>query len=165
MTDDAAYDPPMPAPPHILVVQAPYYQEIAAGLLAGVEQELRAAGASWEVVDVAGAFELPAAVRYAVRAMNFIQHTGRRWHGFITLGCVVRGETDHYDHICRETARGLMDISVQYALALGFGVLTVHGYDQAEARSRPDEHNKGVEAARACLGQIALKRRLGLYRE
>jgi 6,7-dimethyl-8-ribityllumazine synthase len=144
-------------PPHVLVIEAPYYREIAAGQLSGVRRVLEAAGASWDVVQVAGAFELPGAVRLAVRAMA--RAGGPRWDGFIALGCVVRGETDHYDHICRETARGLMDVSVQFAVPVAFGVLTVHDEAQAEARARDDEMNKGAEAATAVLAQIALARR------
>ncbi|WP_144184953.1 6,7-dimethyl-8-ribityllumazine synthase [Elioraea rosea] len=148
-----------PKPPHILVVEAPYYREIAAGQLAGVKRTLEAAGASFEVVQVAGAFELPGAVRLAIGAMA--RAGGPRWDGFIALGCVVRGETDHYDHICRETARGLMDLTVQFGVPVAFGVLTVHDEEQALARARDDEMNKGVEAANAVLAQIALARTWG----
>jgi len=147
-------------PPHILVIEAPYYREIAAGQLAGARRVLEAAGATHEVVQVAGAFELPGAVRLALRAMA--RPGGPRWDGFIALGCVVRGETDHYDHICRETARGLMDLSVQFGVPVAFGVLTVDTEAQAEARARDDERNKGAEAARAVLAQIALARRWGV---
>ncbi|WP_291297020.1 6,7-dimethyl-8-ribityllumazine synthase [Elioraea sp.] len=145
--------------PHILVVEAPYYREIAAGQLAGVKRTLDAAGATHEVVQVAGAFELPGAIRLAIGAMA--RSGGPRWDGFIALGCVVRGETDHYDHICRETARGLMDLSVQFGAAVAFGVLTVHDEAQALARAQADELNKGVEAANAVLVQVALARRFG----
>jgi 6,7-dimethyl-8-ribityllumazine synthase len=145
--------------PHILVVEAPYYREIAAGQLAGVKRTLDAAGATHEVVQVAGAFELPGAIRLAIGAMA--RSGGPRWDGFIALGCVVRGETDHYDHICRETARGLMDLSVQYGTPVAFGVLTVHDEAQALARAQDDELNKGVEAASAVLMQVALARRFG----
>jgi 6,7-dimethyl-8-ribityllumazine synthase len=145
--------------PHILVIEAPYYREIAAGQLAGVKRTLDAAGATHEVVQVAGAFELPGAVRLAIGAMA--RSGGPRWDGFIALGCVVRGETDHYDHICRETARGLMDLQVQYGTPVAFGVLTVHDEAQALARAQHDELNKGVEAANAVLMQVALARRFG----
>jgi 6,7-dimethyl-8-ribityllumazine synthase len=148
-------------PPHVLVIEAPYYPEIAAGQLAGARRVLEAAGATVEVVQVAGAFELPGAVRLALRAMA--RAGGPRWDGFVALGCVVRGETDHYEHICRETARGLMDLSVQFGVPVGFGVLTVHDEAQAEARSRDDGMNKGAEAAAAVLAQIALARRWGVW--
>ncbi len=146
--------------PHVLIVEAPYYAEVASGMLAGARRVLHEAGATHDVVQVAGAFELPGAVRLALRAMA--SAGGPRWDGFIALGCVVRGETDHYDHICTQTARGLMDLSVRFAVPVAFGVLTVHDETQALARSRDDEMNKGAEAARAVLAQIALARRWGL---
>lgn len=141
-------------PPHLLVVRAPYYREVVDGLTAGCERILRDAGATFETLDVAGAFELPQAVRLALRGT-------RRYDGFVALGCVVRGETDHYHHICRESIGGLMRVALQFGLALGQGVLTVHRLDQARARSGRDGHNKGAEAAQAALLQIDAARRLG----
>ncbi len=146
-------------PPHVLIIESPYYRDIAEGLLGGARRALAASGATYEVLQVGGAFELPGAVRLAIGAMG--RAGGPRWDGFIALGCVVRGETDHYDHICRETARGLMDLSIQYGVPVAFGVLTVHDEAQAEARARDDDMNKGVEAANAVLMQVALARRLG----
>jgi 6,7-dimethyl-8-ribityllumazine synthase len=145
------------AAPHILIVEAPYYATIAAGMLRGAVRVLEAAGATHDVVQVAGAFELPGAVRLALKAMA--RTGGPHWDGFIALGCVVRGETDHYHHICTQAARGLMDLTVQFAVPVAFGVLTVHDEAQAEARARDDEMNKGAEAAKAVLAQIALARR------
>jgi len=145
------------AAPHILIVEAPYYAAIAAGMLRGAVRVLEAAGATHDVVQVAGAFELPGAVRLALKAMA--RTGGPHWDGFIALGCVVRGETDHYHHICTQAARGLMDLTVQFAVPVAFGVLTVHDEAQAEARARDDEMNKGAEAAKAVLAQIALARR------
>jgi len=147
------------AAPHVLIVEAPYYAEVAAGLLAGARRALAAVGATHDIVTVAGAFELPGAVRMAIRAMARVG--GPSWDGFLALGCVVRGETDHYDHIAREAARGLMDLSLQFGVPVAFGVLTVHDEAQALARARDDDTNKGVEAARALLAQIALYRRWG----
>lgn len=152
-------------PPHVLIVEAPYYTEIAAGMLLGATRVLDEAGVTHEVVQVAGAFELPGAVRLALKAMSRVGpagHPGPRWDGFIALGCVVRGETDHYDHICIQAARGLMDLTVQFGVPVAFGVLTVHDEAQALARARDDEMNKGAEAARAVLAQVALARRWGL---
>jgi 6,7-dimethyl-8-ribityllumazine synthase len=146
--------------PHVLIVEAPYYAEIAAGMLRGATRVLDAAGATHEVVQVAGAFELPGAVRLALKAMA--RTGGPRWDGFIALGCVVRGETDHYEHICTQAARGIMDLTVQFAVPVAFGVLTVHDEAQAEARARDDEMNKGAEAAKAVLAQVALARRWGV---
>lgn len=148
------------AAPHVLIVEAPYYAEIAAGMLRGAQGVLETAGATHEVVQAAGAFELPGAVRLALKAMA--RTGGPRWDGFVALGCVVRGETDHYEHICREAARGIMDLTVQFGVPVAFGVLTVHDEAQAEARARDDEMNKGAEAAKAVLAQIALARRWGV---
>lgn len=156
-TEDAAL-PAAPRidgpPPHLLVVRAPYYQDVADGLLDGASRILRAAGATFTLIDVAGAYELPQAIRLALRGTP-------RFDGFVALGCVVKGETDHYDHICRETIAGLMRLSLQFGLALGQGVLTVHRLDQARARSGRDGHNKGAEAAAAALIQIGVARRFG----
>ncbi|WP_019016218.1 6,7-dimethyl-8-ribityllumazine synthase [Elioraea tepidiphila] len=146
--------------PHVLIVEAPYYAGIAAGMLRGATRVLDEAGATHEVVQVAGAFELPGAVRLALKAMA--RTGGPRWDGFIALGCVVRGETDHYEHICTQAARGIMDLTVQFGVPVAFGVLTVHDEAQAEARARDDDMNKGAEAAKAVLAQVALARRWGV---
>ncbi len=138
----------------MLVVQAPYYREVGDGLLWGARRILDEAAAPYEVVDVAGAFELPQAIRIATRG-----HA--RFDGYVALGCVVRGETDHYDFICQTTMYGLMQVALQFGLALGSGLLTVDSLDQAVARSRLDGFNKGAEAAVAALLQVAAARRLG----
>jgi 6,7-dimethyl-8-ribityllumazine synthase len=142
------------APPHLLIVRAPYYREVVERLTHGAERMLHEAGATFEMLEVGGAFELPQAIRLAVRGT-------RRFDGYVALGCVIRGETDHYDHICRETIGGLMRVALQFGLAMGQGVLTVHRIDQALARSDSNDHNKGAEAAVAALSQIAAARRLG----
>jgi 6,7-dimethyl-8-ribityllumazine synthase len=139
--------------PTVLLVRAPYYRGVVDGMTAGAERILGAAGAEVERLDVAGAFELPQAIRLAMRGAS-------RFDAFVALGCVVRGETDHYDHICRETMAGLMAVSLQFGLCLGAGVLTVDTLAQAEARSGADGHNKGAEAAVAALLQVAASRRL-----
>ncbi|MGH7154833.1 MAG: 6,7-dimethyl-8-ribityllumazine synthase [Acetobacteraceae bacterium] len=156
-TEDAAL-PAAPridgAAPHLLILRAPYYRDVVEGLTRGAEGVLREGGATFEIVDVAGAFELPQALRLALRGT-------RRFDAYVALGCVVRGETDHYDHICRETIGGLMHVALQFGLAMGQGVLTVHRIEQARARSGQDGHNKGAEAAAAALVQVGVARRLG----
>jgi 6,7-dimethyl-8-ribityllumazine synthase len=156
-------DAPLPAapvvpgaPPHILIVRAPYYRVITDDLSSGAAALLDKAGATYETIDVAGALELPQAIRFAVRG-------NRRFDGYIALGCVVRGETDHYEHVCRETMSGLMHIALQYGLALSNGVLTVDKPEQAIARTRPGGYNKGAEAAAAVLLSIAAGRQLGAF--
>lgn len=153
-------DAPRPAvpriegpPPHLLVVRAPYYRDVVESMSEAALSLLREAGASFEMLDVAGAFELPQAIRLALRGT-------RQFDGFVALGCVVRGETDHYEHICRETMAGLMRVALQFGIALGTGVLTVDEIEQARKRSGRG-HNKGAEAAAAALMQIAFARRLG----
>lgn len=141
-------------PPHMLIVRAPYYRQVVDGLATGAETILREAGATFETLDVAGAFELPQAIRIAVRGNT-------RFDGFVALGCIVRGETDHYEHICRETMAGLMAVALQFGLALGTGLLTVDTLEQALARSGADGHNKGAEAAAAALLQVGADRRFG----
>jgi 6,7-dimethyl-8-ribityllumazine synthase len=138
----------------LLVLRAPYYRAVVDGLSDGAHLVLREAGATYETLDVAGAFELPQALRLAMRGP-------RRYHGFLALGCVVRGETDHYEYICRETMAGLMHVALQYGIALGTGLLTVDHVQQAMARSGQSGPNKGAEAAVAALLQIAAARRLG----
>ena len=140
--------------PHLLIVRAPYYREVVDGMTEGAREILAQAGASCEIVDVAGAFELPQALRIAARGT-------RRFDGYVSLGCVVRGETDHYEFICSAAMQGLMDVALQFGLATGAALLTVDSVAQALARSRETGANKGAEAAVAALKQIALARRLG----
>ena len=148
--------------PHILIVEARYYDEVGEQLLSGAVAKLEAAGASHEVVRVPGAFEIPAAIKTAVRSLDF--YAGRpRPDGYVALGCVIRGETSHYDHICAESARGLQQLAIDLTLALGYGILTVETYEQAMARARIDQKDKGGEAAEACLQMIELKRRFHLF--
>ncbi len=142
------------APPRMLVVQAPYYREIGSGLLWGARRILDEATASYEVLDVAGAFELPQAIRLATRG-------NRGFEGYVALGCVVRGETDHYDFICQATMQGLMQVALQFGLALGSGLLTGDRLEHAGARARLAGFNNGGEAAAAALLQGAAARRLG----
>ena len=153
-------DAPLPKPPHvpgpapaILVVQAPYYKEVAEGLLWGARRMLDGVGAAVDVLDVAGSLELPQAIRIALRGP-------KRWDGFVALGCVVRGGTDHYEYVCRASMDGLMQVALQFGLALGTGLLTVHSVEQAVVRSGRDGHNKGAEAAAAALMQVAVARRV-----
>jgi 6,7-dimethyl-8-ribityllumazine synthase len=142
------------SPPHLLLVRAPYYRAVIDGLTDGATRILREASATFDQLDVAGAYELPQAIRIAVRGT-------RRFDGFVALGCIVRGETDHYDYLCREAMGGLMQVALQFGIALGTGLLTCDTLAQAEARSGKDGHNKGAEAAVAALLQIGAARRLG----
>ena len=146
--------------PHIMLVEARFYAHIADELARGAIAALDAAGASYERFAVPGAFEIPAAIRFAVEAATRGARR-ERFDGFVALGCIVRGETDHYEFICRATMEGLMHVALQFGLALGTGLLTCDTLVQAEARSGSDGHNKGAEAAAAALLQIGAARRLG----
>lgn len=145
----------------VLIVEGRFYRDIAEQLAAGAIAVLEREGAEVERQAVPGAFEVPAAIGFAVRAMEE-GWCPNAYDGFIALGCVIRGETDHYDHICRETARALMDLSLRPGIALGFGVLTCENREQAWVRAAVDQKNKGAAAAAACLRMIALKRQYRL---
>jgi 6,7-dimethyl-8-ribityllumazine synthase len=142
-------------PPRILVIAAPYYRAVVEGMRHGAERVLAELRATTDTVEVAGAYELPAALAMALASP-------RRWDGFLLLGCVVKGETDHYTFICDAICHGVMGLSTKHAAAIGFGLLTVDTLAQAEARSRDDRMNKGAEAAHAVLGQIGLARGWGV---
>jgi 6,7-dimethyl-8-ribityllumazine synthase len=143
--------------PHILIIEARFYPELTDEMARGAIAEIEAAGGTYERMEVPGVLEIPAAVVYALRAMKV---TGGQtyYDGFVTLGCVIRGETAHFDIVAFESARALMDLSVEHALALGNGIQTVENEDQAWARAKVDDKNKGGGAAAATLAMIAHKR-------
>lgn len=145
--------------PHVLIIEARFYETLADQLVAGAAAVLDAAGATYDREWVSGSFELPAAIRFAIDGQASAA-ASRRFDGFIALGCVIEGETDHYEHICREASRGLMDLGLQFAVPLGFGLLTCRTYEQAIERASVDRKNKGADAAQACLRMIELKRAL-----
>lgn len=145
----------------IVVIEARFYNDIADDLLRGVTAVLDAAAATHRLITVPGVAELPAALTFAAHAAERAPgHWGAA--GYIVLGCAIKGETDHYDHICREAMRGVQDIATSRLLAVGNGILTVHDKEQAMARCRPEGSDHGGQAARACLRMIALKGELGL---
>jgi len=139
-------------PLHVMIVEARFYEDIADELCRGAVSALEAAGATHERLTVPGAFEIPTAVAMAYRADPL------RFDGYIALGCVIRGETTHYDYVCGESARGLQELAVAHGLAIGYGILTVENAAQAWSRAAVDKKNKGADAARACLDMIALRR-------
>jgi 6,7-dimethyl-8-ribityllumazine synthase len=145
----------------VLIIEARFYDHIADGLLAGARAELKKAGVEHEVLVVPGIFEIPAALKLVLTAGEQGNETAV-YDGFITLGCAIRGESDHYHHVGTECMRGIADLSMAFDLALGNGVLTVHSEAQALARSDPARKNMGGQAARACLRMMAVKRELGL---
>tara|TARA_R110000868_G_scaffold57930_3_gene178689 strand:+ start:12099 stop:12530 length:432 start_codon:yes stop_codon:yes gene_type:complete len=133
----------------VLIIAATFYRDIADALIAGASEALTAAGASFEIVEVPGALEIPGAITQAV-----LGEAG--FDGYVALGCVIRGETTHYDYVCSESARGLMDLSLR-GIPLGNGILTVENRDQALKRAI--DKNKGADVAGACLALIALRDR------
>ena len=137
--------------PRVLIVVAPYHRAVAEGLLRGARAALEAAGAEHETVEMPGALEVPVAIRIAARQGD--------WDGFVALGCVIRGETTHYDTVCNDSSRALMLLGLEGA-CIGNGILTVENEAQAFARADPEDQDKGGGAAAAALHLIALTRRL-----
>lgn len=142
----------------VLIVEARFYEDLADAQLAGARAVLDAAGVAHEVVTVPGALEIPAVIAIAERAAAA---GGPRFDGYVALGCVIRGETTHYDIVAGESSRALMDLSVDRALAIGNGILTVENDAQAWERARADRLDKGGGAAAACLAMIGIKGRFG----
>lgn len=140
-----------------LIVEARFYDDLQDALLAGARAELNAAGVSHEVITVPGALEIPAAIAIALDAA---QAAGRPYDAVIALGCVVRGDTIHFEIVSMESSRALMDLAVARQIPLGNGILTVNTEEQAWARARASELDKGGDAARAALAMLRLKRRL-----
>lgn len=144
--------PTFDTPPKVLIVISPYYSQIAADLLEGAKWELEAAGATFDVVEVPGALEIPTAISLAHQQSNY--------DGYVALGCVIRGETTHYETVCNDSSRALQLLGLQGA-CLGNAILTVENMPQAVVRADPKGQNKGAGAAEAALHLIALARRWG----
>ncbi len=140
---------------HFLVIEARFYESIGAMLLEGAARALNLAGATFERLTVPGALEIPIA---AAIALDGAAGSGRRIDGIVALGCVIRGETFHFEIVAGESARALMDLAVKRAIPLGNSILTMNTMDQAEARADPARGDKGGEAARAAVALAALKR-------
>jgi 6,7-dimethyl-8-ribityllumazine synthase len=137
-------------PVKLLIVVAPYYKDIADNLVVGAKAVAAEASADVEVAEVPGALEIPTAIRLALGQEDF--------DGFVALGCVIRGETTHYDTVCNDSSRGLMLLGLD-GICIGNGILTVEGRAQAEVRADPKGQNKGGGAAAAALHLIALSRK------
>ena len=140
----------------VLILSAEFNALVVDGLVAGARKALRGMGAapgSVELVQVPGAFELPLAAAVAARAGRF--------DAIVALGAVIRGDTDHYEHVAREVSTGLAVVARETGVPVGFGVLTVREAAQALARSAPGPDNKGAEAARAAVAMVEVLRRLG----
>jgi 6,7-dimethyl-8-ribityllumazine synthase len=152
-SSETHYTLPLPEfdkPVKLLIVVAPYYRAIADQLIAGATQTAKDCGAEYEIVEVPGALEVPTVVAMAERQSNF--------DGYVALGCIIRGETTHYDTVCNDSSRALSMLGLQGA-CIGNGILTVENMDQAQVRANPADQNKGGGAAAAALHLIALSRR------
>ena len=143
---------------HLLIVEARFYDHLADFLLEGAKAHLDAAGATYDVVTVPGALEIPAAIAFALAGAD---EGGKDYDGFVALGSVLRGETYHFEVVSNESSRAIMDMTVQDGVAIGNGILTVENEAQALERARPDRKNKGADAANAALTMIALRQRFG----
>ncbi|MGN6286967.1 MAG: 6,7-dimethyl-8-ribityllumazine synthase [Afipia sp.] len=141
----------------VVIVEARFYDDIQDALLEGAVAELDAAGVGYDVISVPGALEIPSAVAIA---LDGAMKKGRSYDGAIALGCVIRGDTIHFEVVSMESARALMDLSVARSLPLGNGIITVNDEKQAWARARVAELNKGGDAARAAIAMIRIKRRM-----
>jgi 6,7-dimethyl-8-ribityllumazine synthase len=152
-TAETHYTLPLPTfdkPVKLLIVVAPYYKDIADNLVAGARAVGAACGAEVDLVEVPGALEIPSAIAMALRLADY--------DGFVALGCVIRGETTHYDTVCNDSSRAISLLGLQGA-CIGNGILTVENRAQAEVRADPAGQNKGGGAAAAALHLVALSRK------
>ena len=143
---------------HFLIIDARFYEDISDELVRGAEAELTESGATFERISVPGVLEIPTALAMAARG------TAARYDGYVLLGCVIRGETTHYDIVANESARAILAFAVQERLAIGNGILTVENGAQAWARARDgakDEKGKGHAAAAAAVRMAELKESFG----
>lgn len=151
---------------HVLVIESRYYEAVAAALIEGVVAELEASGATYDRVEVPGALEIPQALAQAVAAGLIPSDAGDgRYDGAIVLGCVIRGETSHYDIVCNNANHWLMETAIRHNVPVGNAILTVDTEAQAMARARGGRKGKGGDAAAACLALIELARRFEEYEE
>ncbi len=137
----------------ICIVVATFYQDLAAELVRGAVACLDGAKLEHDVIEVPGAFEIPAAIRMAIAS--------KKYDGYVALGCVIRGETSHYDYVCAESARGLNELALSHMAPIGYGILTTETPEQAWERAAVTKGNKGAAAAEACAKLIVIKRQLG----
>lgn len=144
--------------PHLLIVEARFYDDFADALLDGAKAALDAVEATYDVVTVPGALEIPAAISFA---LDGAEEGGTDYDGYVALGCVIRGETYHFDIVSNESCRALMDLAVDESLAIGNGILTTENDEQTWKRAKRSELDKGGAAARAALTMIALRKKLG----
>ncbi len=137
----------------ILIVQANFYDEISQMLLDGAISELKKHQIDFDIINLAGALEIPIAI-----AINI--NNQKNYDGYVALGCVIRGKTSHYDTVCQESARGIMDLAIKYAVPISNGIITVENEEQAIERADKNQLNKGGFAVNACLDLIKLQKNI-----
>lgn len=147
-------DQPAHSPAHILIIEARFYDDLADAQLEGATDALKAAKASYDIVTVPGALEIPAAI-------SFAEAGNTHYDGYVVLGMVIRGETYHFDIVANESSRAVMDLTVHCNLAIGNGILTVENSEQAWARADKTKLDKGGFAARAAITMVELRQKLG----
>lgn len=137
---------------NICIIIGKFYEDIADELLRGAVDLLNKNNMLHEIIEVPGAFEIPSALNMAINS--------KRYSGYITLGCVIRGETTHYDYVCSESARGINQLAIEHSAPIGYGILTVETPEQAWERASVTQGNKGGDVATACLTMLKIKQRL-----
>lgn len=136
---------------NILLIEARFYENIANQLAEAAIEVIEESGFSYERLEVPGCFEIPAAISMA--------RATKKYDGYVALGCVIRGETTHYDYVCGESARGINQLAIEHQLAVGYGIITAENRGQASARADKDQKNVGGRAARACLEMLAIQQK------
>jgi 6,7-dimethyl-8-ribityllumazine synthase len=149
----------MSAKPHVLIVEARFYDDLSDALLEGAKLALEQSGATFDVVTVMGALEIPATIAFAQAGT---ENGGKAYDAYVALGVVIRGETYHFDIVANESCRALMDLSVNRQLAIGNGILTTENDEQAWERASHNKLDKGGFAARAALTMLKLRQKLGV---
>ncbi len=148
--------------PHFMIVTSPYYSEVSDYLLKGAKAELDAARATYEIFEATGALEIPTAIKFGIMREQSHGVSHLAFNGYIALGCIIRGETSHYDIVCNISANGLSHLSLEYNVPIGNGILTCDNMEQAIVRADPEQKNKGGHAAKAALELFKLKRELNV---
>jgi len=146
--------------PHVMIVVSPYYEEVSKNLLEGAKKALEGQRSTYEVFEVTGALEIPLAVKLGAARKEGRSSENMKFDAYIALGCVIRGETSHYDIVCNESARGLSILALDYNLPIGNGILTCDTMEQAIVRSDPNQKNKGADAVNAALSLFNLGHKL-----
>jgi len=144
--------------PHFMIVTSPYYEDVSNFLLEGVKSFFDEKRASYEVIEVPGALEIPLAIKLGIARPRNKGASARHFDGYVALGCVIRGETSHYDIVCNESARGLSQMAIDYNAPIGNAILTCENKDQAIVRADPKQKNKGYDAAKAAYIMFEMKR-------